>query len=193
MWPLIGLVLLSADLADETVVESTQPEFRVEVRIVEFRPIKGVTERRPEWSNHLHAKPALVVTPADVTSVQKRSLRGPTIGSRKTGFKHYPRLVVDLQLTEEAKLRLKTAVVKARTVSTTRTPIIATVVNDKYDGAWTKFVLDDPTSLVYWKKLGCRISFTRDEESADRLIKHFTKSKEKRSTDASQVKTLTTP
>jgi hypothetical protein len=47
------------------------------------------------------------------------------------------------------------------------------VVNDHYDGVWTKFVLDDPTSLVYWNKFGCRISCTGDEEKADMLIKHF--------------------
>ncbi len=174
MWPLLGLVLLGAEPAELTVDERPQPELKIEVRIVELKPIKGVTEKDPNSSNHLHVKPALVVTPADVTSVQKRRLRGPTIGTKETGFKHYPRLVVDLQLTQEANRRLKAAVLKARSATTTRTPLIATVVNDNYDGTWTKFVLDDPTSLVYWSRFGCQIGCTGDEEKAERLIKFFT-------------------
>lgn len=177
MWAAIGLVLLGGTPWESAGDEQPQSELKIEVCIVEFKAIEGVTKQDPDSKDHLHIKPVLVVTPDDIASVQKRGLRGPTIGSKKTGYQHYPRLVVDLHLTQEAKLRLKTAVMKARSASTTRTPIIATVVNDKYDGAWTKFVLDDPTSLVYWSNFGCRISCTGDEEKADRLIKHFTTSK----------------
>ncbi len=180
MWPFIGLVLLGVAPSGLAVDEKPQPEFKIEVRIVEFEAIEGVTKQDPDSKYHLHIKPALVVTPADVASVQKRRMRGPTIGSRETGFKHYPSLVVNIQLTREAKLRLKAAVLKARPATTTPTgnPLITTVFNGKHDGSWTKYVLDDPTSLVYWSNFGPSIGCTRDKEKADKLIKYLTRSKE---------------
>lgn len=176
MWPLLGLLLLVGEPTELTADEKPQSEFKIRVHIVEFKPIKGITKETSDPEVHLHIKPALVVTPADVVSVQKRRLRGPTFGNRETGFKHYPLLRVSIHLTNKAKLRLKAAVLKARSLTTTGSPCVGIVVNDNYDGTWTKFSLDDPTSGVYWNKFGPRISCTGNEEKANKLIKQFTPS-----------------
>ncbi|MEM8671263.1 MAG: serine/threonine-protein kinase [Planctomycetota bacterium] len=149
-----------------------QSEFRIEVRIIESAAIDGVTKQDPNSLYHLRIKPALVITSAEVASVQKRVLRGPTIENRKTGeSKHYPRLVVDIQLTDEAKLRLKTAVEK------TSSRKITTVLNDKHLGGWGKYITDENqehSPLAHWRQFGPRISITGDPKKADELIEYLT-------------------
>lgn len=173
MWYLLGLALLCAEPAEIGADEKPQPKLRIDVRIVEFKPIEGITRQDPNSQDHLHIEPALVVTPADVASIHKRGLRGPTIGSNETGFQHYPRLVVNIQLTEQAKRRLKAAVLKSRPTTTTKHPILATVVNNKHDGSWTKYILDDPTSSVHWSNFGPSIGCTFDKKLADRLVEYL--------------------
>lgn len=180
MWLLLGLVFLGVEPSELTVDEKLKPEFKIEIRIVEFKPIKGVTKLDPFSLCHLHIKPALVVTPAEVASVQKRWLRGPTIENVKNGStKHHPRLVVDIQLTKAAKLRLKKSIEQSRS-TTTKNRLVTTVLNDKHLGGWTKYNTDDPSSLVYWSKFGPRISCTSDKENADRLIKYLEQPKKDR-------------
>ncbi len=178
MLALLGLLLLVVEPPELTADVEPQPQFDIRVHIVEFKPIKGVTKETSDAEVHLHIKPALVVTPADVISVEKRTLRGPTFGTRETGFKHYPLLRASIQLNDVAKLRLKEAVLDARSLTTTRSPVVGVVVNGNYDGTWTKFILDDPTSSVYWNRFAPRISCTGNEERADRLIEQFAPSKE---------------
>lgn len=168
MWPLLGLMLLGYVPTQLPDVGNPKPEFKIEVHIVEFKPIEGITKKTSDPELYLHIKPALVVTRADVVSVQKRRLRGPTIGTKETGFKHYPGLEVDVQLTNDAKRRIKEAVIKARYATTSRTPIVGIVINDKYNGSWTKFFLHDPSlSRSYWENFGLRIGCTSDKEKAD--------------------------
>lgn len=173
MITLLGVVLLCAEPAQDSADEKPKPDFKIEVRIVEFKPIEGVTKQDPNSKYHLRIKPALVVKLEDVASARKRWLRGSTIGTKETGFKHYPRLLVDIELTKEAKLRLKAAVEK------TSSRKVTTVLNDKHLGGWTKYIIDDPSSLVHWEKFAPRISCTNDEEKADRLIEYLTQSQEK--------------
>ena len=171
---LFGLLFVGSETSGSPVDEFQQPEFKVEVRILELKSIKGITKQATDSQNHLRIKPGLVVATKDVVTAKKRFLRGPTIGNKKTGFKHYPRLVVDLQLTNEAKQRLKAAVQQARPSSTTNTPIVAIVVNGKHDGAWSKYWLEDSTtSSNLWSNFTVRISCSTNEKKADQLIKQF--------------------
>lgn len=174
MWPLFGLVLLGADPSGAAADEKPQPAITVEVRLVEFEPIEGVTKHYPWSEDHLHIKPLLVVTPADVASIKRRTLRGPTFGTKETGFRHQPRHVVDVTLTKEAKLRLKKAV-EERT--TTGKEVITTVVNDRHDGAWTKYVTNDPSAPNHWSHFGPRISCWFHEKNVDEVVEYLTPSK----------------
>lgn len=169
----LALVLLCVESSQLSVDQKPQPDIKIEVRIIESAPIEGVTKQDPNSLYHLRIEPALVVTPAEVASVQKRTLPGVTMENRKTGeSKHYPRLVVDIQLTDKAQTRLKAAVEK------TKSRKIATVVDGKHLGGWTRYITDeteDHSPLVHWSRFGPRISCTGNPKKADQLIEYLTR------------------
>lgn len=158
-----------------TVSAKQQPEFKVEVRIIESAAIDGLTSQDPSSLSHLRIKPALVITPSEVASVRERTLQGPTIADAKTGkSKHYRRLAIDIQLTDEAKLKLKAAVEK------TSSRKLTTVLNDKHLGDWTKYVTDDSqdhSTLVHWSQFSPRIHIRDDRKKMERLVEFLTSSR----------------
>lgn len=111
-WSMCVIVMLAVSAIGVSGVVAQEPpgKAKVEIRWVEWKPVKGVTEVEgfqsscdPKDIVYPHQKPALVLTPAEVAEVELKEHNLSSSGLARANY------MVTIHLTKEARAKLAAA------------------------------------------------------------------------------------